>query len=179
MTPRLTWLTALLFILLKGISPAMSADRPTRIAFVDTGNTGRSVTSEALAAEIIARTRLNAQVISRAVDFNPYNIHPEENFVTLLDQRGIHIAAHQAVQFGPQEAKFSDVILTMTDAHKAWVATHYPDAKDKVFTLAEYATGAHQEVLDAFGKPLDFYQTVLAQLDQLIGAAVAKATIKP
>jgi hypothetical protein len=34
-------------------------------------------------------------------------------------------------------------------------------------------------VLDAYGKPLDFYKTVLAQLDQLVEAAVEKAVRKP
>jgi protein-tyrosine phosphatase len=157
----------------------MAADRPTRIAFVDTGNTGRSVTAEALAVAVIAKGHINAQVISRAVDLNPYNTRPEENFVTLLRERGIDVAPHFAAQFGPQEAKYSDVILVMTDAHKAWVTAHFPEAKDKVFTLAEYATGTNQEVLDAFGKPMAFYQTVLAQLDTFVTAAVTKATTKP
>ena len=50
-----------------------SASEPTRIAFVDTGNTGRSVTAEALANAIIHDKSLPIQVISRAFDLNPYN----------------------------------------------------------------------------------------------------------
>jgi protein-tyrosine phosphatase len=157
----------------------MPADRPTRIAFVDSGNTGRSVTAEALAAAVIGKEHANAQVISRAVDLNPYNIHPEENFVILLHGRGIDSSQHVAAQFGTQDAKFSDVILTMTGAHKAWIIAHFPEARDKVFTLGEYSSGEQQDVQDAFGKPMDFYETVLAQLDQFVGAAVAKAVAKP
>jgi len=184
MTRRKTLLAASTFAALAltaliGAPAAMSADRPTRIAFVDTGNTGRSVTSEALAAAVIAKAHLNAQVISRAVDLNPYNIHPEENFIILLRERGIDTSGHIAAQFGEQDAKYSDVILTMTDKHKDYIVSHFPQAQAKVFTLAEYATGTHEEVLDAFGKPMDFYKTVLAQLDQLVGAAVTKAATKP
>ena len=113
----------------------MAADRPTRIAFVDTGNTGRSVTAEALAAAVIAKAHINAQVISRAVDLNPYNIHPEENFVTLLRERGLDIAPHLAAQFGSQEAKYSDVILVMTDTHKAWVVAHFPRGQGQSLQL--------------------------------------------
>ena len=156
--------------------PAPAAERPVRVAFVDTGNTGRSVTSEALAMAAIARDGLNAQVISRAVNLNPYNIRPEENFVTLLAQRGIDIRASRATQFGPQDAAFSDLILTMTEAHKAWVAERYPAAKDKVKTLTDYVTGTHTDIADAFGKPMDFYVAILAQLDPLVVAAVEKAT---
>lgn len=172
-------LGVLLSASLMAATGSFAADRPVRIAVVDTGNTGRSVTAEALATAIIEKEKLNAVVISRAVDLNPYNIHPEANFVTLLRARHINVAAHVSSQFGSQEAKYSDVILTMTEAHKAWIVSHFPEAKDKVFTLGEYATGAPTEVLDAYGKPLDFYKTVLAQLDQLVDAAVEKAARKP
>ena len=161
------------------IPAAMSAPRPTRIAFVDTGNTGRSVAAEALAADIIDKGHLNAQVISRAVNLNPFNTRPEANFVDLLHGRGINITSHTAAQFGQQEAAFSDVILTMTEAHKSWILTHFPETRGKVFTLSEYATGTQQEVPDAFGKSADFYKVVLGQLDPMVGAAVAKATAGP
>ena len=172
-------LGALLLMSLMAPAAPHAADRAVRIAVVDTGNTGRSVTAEALATSIIAKEKLNAVVISRAVDLNPYNIHPEANFVTLLQARDIDVAAHLSAQFGPQDAKYSDIILTMTEAHKAWIVSHFPEAKDKVFTLGEYATGTTTEVLDAYGKPLDFYKAVLAQLDQLVDAAVEKAVRKP
>ncbi len=51
---------------------AARAAAPTRIAFVDTGNTGRSVTAEALAIALIREKGLSIQVISRAFDLNPY-----------------------------------------------------------------------------------------------------------
>jgi protein-tyrosine phosphatase len=158
-----------------GVPAAMSAPHPTRITFVDTGNTGRSVAAEALAAVTIDKDHLDAQVISRAVNLNPFNTRPEINFVDLLHGRGINIASHTAAQFGTQEAEFSDVILTMTEAHKSWILTHFPETRGKVFTLGEYATGTQQEVLDPFGKSMDFYKVVLNQLDQMVGAAVTKA----
>jgi protein-tyrosine phosphatase len=162
-----------------GMPAAISAPHPARIAFVDTGNTGRSVAAEALAGDIIDKGHLNAQVISRAVNLNPFNIRPEASFVDLLRGRGINITSHTAAQFGPQEAAFSDVILTMTEAHKTWILSHFPEARDKVFTLSEYATGGQQDVPDPFGKPMDFYKVVLGQLDQMVDAAVVKAAARP
>jgi protein-tyrosine phosphatase len=44
-----------------------------------------------------------------------------------------------------------------------------------VFTLAEYATGTNGDIADAFGKPVEFYQTVLDQLQPLVDAAITKA----
>lgn len=167
-------LLATLF-LLTGMTTIVSAQRPTRIAIVDTGNTGRSVTAEALALAFIQKNGANLAVISRAVDFNPYNIRPELNFASLLIARGIDITQHQAAQFTAQDAKFSDLILTMTLTHKAWVVEHFPETKDKVFTISEYVSGQHTDVADAFGKPMAFYEATLAQLEPLVSAAMTKA----
>lgn len=176
---RSSFLAVLLAVPLLTAGIAMADDHPVHIAFVDTGNTGRSVTAEALALATISKDKLNAKVISRGIDMDPYDVHPEPNFVTLLQDRGIDVSKHTAAQFARQDAKHADLVLTMTEKHKAWVMSHYPDLQDKVFTLAAYATGKPEEVLDAYGKPMDFYKTVLAQLDQLVAAAVTKAAVKP
>jgi mRNA-degrading endonuclease toxin of MazEF toxin-antitoxin module len=77
---------AMLLTCVAGTRTAMSADHPTRIALVDTGNTGGSVVAEALASAAIARQGINARAISRAVDLNPYTIHTEESFITISDR---------------------------------------------------------------------------------------------
>ena len=153
-----------------------AARQPARVAFVDTGNTGRSVAAEALARNLIATTGAPVSVISRAVNLNPYNTTPEPNFVTLLQQRGVTVGDHTAVQLSQRDVSFSDLILTMTRAHKDWVLTNFPDSAGKVFTLAEYATGTDRDIADALGQPIDFYQTVLDQLQPLVAAAITKAT---
>jgi protein-tyrosine phosphatase len=153
-----------------------AAGQPVRVAFVDTGNTGRSVAAEALARNLIAATGAPVSVISRAVNLNPYNTAPEPNFVNLLGQRGVTIGEHTAVQLSQRDVSFSDLILTMTGAHKAWVLTNFPDSAGKVFTLAEYATGTDQDIADALGQPIEFYQTVLNQLQPLVDTAIIKAT---
>ena len=153
-----------------------AAGQPVRVAFVDTGNTGRSVAAEALARNLIATTGAPVSVISRAVNLNPYNTTPEPNFVTLLGQRGVTVGEHTAVQLTQRDVSFSDLILTMTGAHKTWVLTNFPDSVGKVFTLAEYATGTERDIADALGQPIEFYQTVLDQLQPLVDAAITKAT---
>ena len=162
-----------LLLMAVGVS---ASGQPARVAFVDTGNTGRSMAAEALARNLIATTGAPVSVISRAVNLNPYNTTPEPNFVTLLQQRGVTVGDHTAVQLSQRDVSFSDLILTMTGAHKNWVLTNFPDSAGKVFTLAEYATGTDQDIADALGQPIEFYQTVLDQLQPLVAAAITKAT---
>jgi len=172
-----TTLARLLLCLILGSAAVgvSAAGQPVRVAFVDTGNTGRSVAAEALARNLIAATGAPVSVISRAVNLNPYNTAPEPNFVTLLGQRGVTVGEHTAVQLSQRDVAFSDLILTMTGAHKAWVLTNFPDSTGKVFTLAEYATGTDQDIADALGQPIEFYNTILDQLQPLVDAAITKA----
>jgi protein-tyrosine phosphatase len=164
---------AALFLLAAALLPVRAAD-PAKLAFVDTGNTGRSVTAEALARVEIAKAHLPIAVISRAVDQDPYETAPEPNVVTLLSARGIDVSAHRSMQLTANDVRHSDVILTMTAAHKEKVIALFPDAAAKTFTLAEYAGGGG-DVEDAFGKPMPVYQAMVKQVEAYLTPALAKA----
>jgi protein-tyrosine phosphatase len=156
------------------LSSAAVAD-PVKLAFVDTGNTGRSVTAEALAAVRIAHEKLPVAVISRALDQDPYESTPEPNAAAILSERGIDVSAHRSAQLTENDVRHSDLILTMTAAHKEKLVAQFPDAKTKTFTLAEYATGKPADVADAFGKPMDFYRAMVEQVEGYLTPALTKA----
>ena len=160
--------------LLLGLTAAHAAE-PVKLAFVDTGNTGRSVTAEALANERIARDHLPIAVISRAVDQDPYAIKPEANAAALLKERDIDVSAHRATQITANDVRHSDLILTMTAAHKDKLIALFPDAKGKTFTIADYALGKPDDVADAFGKPMDFYRGMVRQVEGYLGPVLTKA----
>ena len=160
---------------LLAVSP-VQAEGAKKIAFVDTGNTGRSVTMEALANAVIQARKLNVLVISRAFDLDPFETAPEANAAALLMKRGIDVSAHRAMQLSAQDVKHADLILTATAKHKAGVIAGYPDAAPKVFTISEYVTGTNSDVVDAYGKPMAVYETVLTQIDGYIAPALEKAT---
>jgi len=154
------------------------ADEPTKIAFVDTGNTGRSVTAEAIANEYVAGKKLHVAIISRAVDMDPFGVAPEANAATLLKQRGLDVSAHRAQQVTANDVRHADVILTMTAKHRDKLLALFAEAADKTFVLGEFATGEAREIADAYGKPMEVYEAMVAQVADYVPSAIEKAIAK-
>ena len=156
------------------LSASASAASTLRIAFVDTGNTGRSMTSAALAEQWANENKIKVSIISRALTLNPYNVTPEPDFESLLKPLGISVSGHRAVQFEKGVVTFSDFIFVMTQAHKERILSEFPEARSKVHLLSEYATGSPVEIQDAYGKDQAFYDTVFKQINGLIPLLMKK-----
>lgn len=78
------------------------------------------------------------QVISAgisAVDGDP----PSEFALSALEEQGIDISKHSAKQLSAKMIDDADLILTMTVAHKNMILSIIPEAKEKTYTLKEYA----------------------------------------
>jgi protein-tyrosine phosphatase len=94
--------------------------------------------------------------------------------VHLLAAKGLDVSAHRAASFDKSVVTFSDFIFVMTAAHQDRILADYPEAQAKVFLMAEYATGAATEVLDAYGQSPEFYAKVFAQLNELVPQIMEK-----
>ncbi len=151
------------------------AAEPVKVAFVDTGNTGRSLMAEHLARGLAARDGLRVAVISRGLDVDPFDEAPEPNAKTLLAERGADVTGHVGRSLTLGDVTHADLLLTMTAAHLKTVVARYPKARGKTFTLAAYATGEAADVPDAWGKPMADYRAVLSQLDRYLPLALEKA----
>jgi protein-tyrosine phosphatase len=160
------------------LAVSAQAAEPVKIAFVDTGNTGRSISAEMLATVLIRQRGANLAVISRALDLDPFDVKTEAHAATLLRERGIETGAHRAAQMTANDAQHADLILTMTAKHRAKVIELYPAARDKTWTLAEYATGTTADVADAWGKPMEAYVAMFKQLDAWLPVVVDKAAAR-
>lgn len=154
---------------------AGAATEPLKIAFVDTGNTGRSLMAEILSRDLIRRRGWHMAVISRGLDVDPFDEAPEANAAILMANRGFAVAAHRARALDPADVTHADLLLTMTAKHLEKVVAAYPLAATRTFTLAQYADASPADIPDAWGKPMADYRAVLAQLDRYLPLALAKA----
>ncbi len=161
--------------LLPGLGQAVRAAPPLKVAFVDTGNTGRSISAETMARIYAADHHYEIWFISRGVDVNPYERQTEMNAQTLWQKRGIDLSGHRAEQLTEQDVKYSHLILTLTEKHKAAILSKYPGAAGKVFVLTEYAVGRSEDIAGPWRKPMAVYETMLAELEKYVPPALEKA----
>jgi protein-tyrosine phosphatase len=92
---------------------------------------------------------------------------------TVLENDGI-LFPHQAKQLTPEDIQWSTLVLTMTASHKEYLIQNYPEARDKIYTLVEFAYGVPADVSDPYGGPLSTYQHTYQELKGLVDKLVDK-----
>jgi protein-tyrosine phosphatase len=73
------------------------------------------------------------------------NLPASENAVMALKDLGIELKEHRSQRITKEKLAEVDLVLTMTLRHKIRLINQYPEFKDKIFTLKEYAKGIDLE----------------------------------
>lgn len=132
----------------------------TKFVFVCTGNTCRSPMAEA-----IMKNKGFEAKSAGIFAFPGAPISKEAQDV--LKENGIEFD-HTAKTFHQQLGEWADIILTMTQSHKDYMAKTYPMFTSKLYTLKEYAVGEPGDVMDPFGGTIDTYRSTFRELESLL-----------
>ncbi|MEW6572658.1 MAG: low molecular weight protein arginine phosphatase [Bacillota bacterium] len=144
-----------------------------RILFVCTGNTCRSSMAEGIFRDLLALQGVEDVDVASAGVFALPGSPASPEAVDALAEWGIDLSNHKARLLTPEIIQEADLILTMTARHKAAVLETAPDAKDKVFTINEYA-GFTGDIPDPIGKPLFFYRQYAEEIRRLCRLVLAR-----
>lgn len=109
-------------------------------------------------AEALLRQHGHAEVRSAGVAAD-IGARASGGAIRVLQRRGIDLAGHRSQMISEELVEWADLILTMTRRHKEVVIERFPQAKDKTYTLKEFAVG-EQDKLELMERLHALYQQV-------------------
>ena len=143
-------------------------DKPISILFVCTGNTCRSSMAEGLAREILAgpdHGRKKWQVASAGTHAR-LGDPAAGPAIQVMAESGVDLSGHRAQSIQPSLIEAADYIFTMTAAQEEHLASLFPAAAEKIFTLAEW------DIADPYAGTLEDYRLCAGELAAAVGRII-------
>jgi protein-tyrosine phosphatase len=163
---------------------------------VCTGNVCRSPMAEALLRHHLGLVGLPA-VVASAGTLGWNSAGPTDHTLTALSERGVHLEGHISRRMNAGLLAPASLVIAMTNDHMDGVRNHHAESVHRTFvlgqlvrlgekhgprgseSLAEWVASVdalrirrrralpNEEIRDPLGEPLDAYQLLAAQLDDL------------
>lgn len=141
-----------------------------RILFVCTGNTCRSPMAAALLQDRLKAWGVADQFTVSSAGIAAWTGQAAStSAVEVMAQQGLSLKEHRAQQIDNRQVYASDLVLALTVSHKESLLCIAPGARNRIFTLGEYA-GKPGDVTDPMGRSREVYQACANQLAELIEA---------
>lgn len=101
---------------------------------------------------------------------------PTYEGIDVMKEYGIDLSKHRATNIRNSNIKDMDVILCATSSHKNNVISMYPELKEKVYTMKEYAGYDKKDIdiKDPWGYGIATYRMCAAEIEDCIDKYIEK-----
>ena len=134
-----------------------------KIMFICTGNICRSAMAEGMMKKL-AKDICSCGIYAEDGDYATYNA------IEAAKYYDVNIESHRATNIRRSRIKEMDIILCATESHKQSVLHMYPELKEKVFTMKEYAkldnNGQDMDIKDPWGYDMNVYQNCAKEIEE-------------
>lgn len=97
-----------------------------------------------------------------------------DNSLLLLQEDGIKVNNHSPKIIDHDLLHSFDLVLCMDTTHKNKINIDYPEYKDKVFLLSEFATGKREDIVDPVGMGLAAYREIFETIKRFVDSVLKK-----
>jgi protein-tyrosine phosphatase len=96
------------------------------------------------------------------------------NSVTALKKVGLNISAHRSQPLTPEMVEQADVILVMTESHRAAISLMFDPSPENIYLLREFMpAAASREIVDPYGSALPAYEACRDEIVEAVPSVIA------
>ncbi len=154
----------------------IGGDTIMKIMFICTGNICRSAMAEWYMKKRVQEEKLDVEVYSSGI-YGEEGSGASYLAKEVMSEYGVNMEEHVASVTSKSNIEDMDLILCATMSHKHLLLQMYPNLKEKIFTIKEYAYGEecdNKDISDPWGYDITVYRHCAEEITRAIEEILLK-----